>query len=263
MHVPAWARPVLTRCRPAGSPPTSHRWRLLALAAVLPTGRRPVTTRLRTVPVQAPGHASSSHRVVAQRRGSAWARARAWITCLLALWSRRGRGSWGATSPSLTPQAPTCVARAGIVLGCGRLLAVRPLAGAIQGGPVQTCEGPMRHAALGPPRLGGLGPAPRRGIVCTGGARSRQPSGRGCGWHACGAGCRARARAPAPHEGTAAPHRAEPHGPARGRGRPGPAPWPRGGVVGGKPPRSRDRHGHGALGPSCGRARRRPRALWA
>jgi hypothetical protein len=69
--------------RPAFSTPTYHRFLILALAAVLTTGRRTVTNLLRTVQVQAPGHASSYHRVFSRRRWSAWALARALITFLL------------------------------------------------------------------------------------------------------------------------------------------------------------------------------------
>jgi hypothetical protein len=69
--------------RPGFSTPTSHRFLVLALAAVLTTGRRTVTTLRRTGRAQAPGHVSSSHRVFSRRRWSAWALARAFITFLL------------------------------------------------------------------------------------------------------------------------------------------------------------------------------------
>ena len=69
--------------RPAFSTPTYHRFLILALAAVLTTGRRTVTNLLRTVQVQALGHTSSSHRVFSRRRWSAWALARALTTFLL------------------------------------------------------------------------------------------------------------------------------------------------------------------------------------
>jgi hypothetical protein len=46
-------------------------------AAVLPTGRRRVTDVLRTMRGKAPGPMSSSHRVLSQRRRSAWI-----MTCL-------------------------------------------------------------------------------------------------------------------------------------------------------------------------------------
>jgi hypothetical protein len=75
--------PVLSMFRPAFSAPTYHRFLILALAAVLTTGRRTVTNLLRTVRYQAPGQASSYHRVLSQRQWSTWALARALLTCLL------------------------------------------------------------------------------------------------------------------------------------------------------------------------------------
>jgi hypothetical protein len=83
MNVPACAIPVLSMFRPAFSTPTSHRFLVLVLAAVLTTGRRTVTNLLRTVRYQANGHGSSSHRVFSQRRWSAWALARALLTFVL------------------------------------------------------------------------------------------------------------------------------------------------------------------------------------
>jgi DDE superfamily endonuclease len=83
MNVPACARPVLTMFRPAFSTPTYHRFVVLVLAAMLTTGRRTVTNLLRTVRFQAPGHASSYHRVLSQRRWSTWALARTLISFLL------------------------------------------------------------------------------------------------------------------------------------------------------------------------------------
>jgi hypothetical protein len=84
MNIPTCAVPVLTMFRPAFSTPTYHRFLVLALAAVLTTGRRTVTNLLRTVRFQAQGHVSSYHRVLSQRRWSTWALARALITFLLA-----------------------------------------------------------------------------------------------------------------------------------------------------------------------------------
>jgi hypothetical protein len=75
--------PILSMFRPAFSAPTYHRFLVLALAAVLTTGRRTVTNLLRTVRAQAPGHVSSYHRVFSQRRWSAWALARTLLTFLL------------------------------------------------------------------------------------------------------------------------------------------------------------------------------------
>jgi hypothetical protein len=83
MNIPTCAIPVLTMFRPTFSAPTYHRFMILVLAAVLTTGRRTVTNRLRTVRDQAPGHASSSHRVLSQRRWSAWTLARMLIVFLL------------------------------------------------------------------------------------------------------------------------------------------------------------------------------------
>lgn len=83
MNAPTGAMPVLSRFRPAFSTPTSHRFLVLVLAASLPTGRRTVTNRLRTVRSQGQGQVSASHRVCSQRRWSTWARARALITYLL------------------------------------------------------------------------------------------------------------------------------------------------------------------------------------
>jgi hypothetical protein len=83
MNIPACARPVLSMLGPAFSTPTSHRFLILVLAAVLTTGRRTVTPVLRTVRSHAPGHVSSSQRLFSQRRWSSWARARALIPFLL------------------------------------------------------------------------------------------------------------------------------------------------------------------------------------
>jgi DDE superfamily endonuclease len=83
MNVPTCAMPVLTMFRPAFSAPTYRRFLVLALAAVLTTGRRTVTNLLRTVQYQAQGHESSYHRVFSRRRWSTWALARVLITFLL------------------------------------------------------------------------------------------------------------------------------------------------------------------------------------
>jgi hypothetical protein len=80
MNVPTCAIPVLTMFRPACSTPTSRRVMILALAAVLTTGRRTVTNRLRTAQSQAQGHASSDPRVLSPRRWSAWRLARRLLT---------------------------------------------------------------------------------------------------------------------------------------------------------------------------------------
>jgi DDE superfamily endonuclease len=83
MNVPTCAVPVLTMFRPAFSTPTYHRFLILALAAVLTTGRRTITNLLRTVRYQTSGHVSSYHRVFSQRQWSTWALARILITYLL------------------------------------------------------------------------------------------------------------------------------------------------------------------------------------
>jgi hypothetical protein len=83
MKLPACAMPVLTMFRPVFSTPTYHRFLVLVLAAILTTGRRTITNLLRTVQYQAPGHISSYHRVLSQRRWSTWALARTLVTFLL------------------------------------------------------------------------------------------------------------------------------------------------------------------------------------
>jgi DDE superfamily endonuclease len=83
MHIPAGAMSVLTVLRPVCSPPPSHRFLILVLAAVLTTGRRTVRNLRRPVRDQPSGHGSSSPRVVSQRRGSTWALAHPLITSLL------------------------------------------------------------------------------------------------------------------------------------------------------------------------------------
>ena len=83
MNIPACAMPVLSLFQSAFSTPTYHRFLVLALAAVLTTGRRTVTNLLRIVRFQAQGHVSAYHRVLSQRRWSTWALARALITFLL------------------------------------------------------------------------------------------------------------------------------------------------------------------------------------
>jgi uncharacterized protein YerC len=83
MNIPNFAVPILTMLRPTFSAPTSNRFLLLLVGALLTTGRRTITNLWRTVRYQAPGHASSYHRVFSQRRWSTWVMARALIRCLL------------------------------------------------------------------------------------------------------------------------------------------------------------------------------------
>jgi hypothetical protein len=83
MNAPTCAMPVLRMFQPAFSTPTSHRFLVLVLAAILTTGRRTVTNLLRTVRYQVLGHVSSYHRVFSQRRWSTWALVCALIMYLL------------------------------------------------------------------------------------------------------------------------------------------------------------------------------------
>jgi DDE superfamily endonuclease len=83
MNLPNFTVPILTKLRPTFSTPPDNRFLLLLVGALLTTGRRTMTNILRTVRHQAPGHASSSHRVCSQRRWSTWVMARALIRCLL------------------------------------------------------------------------------------------------------------------------------------------------------------------------------------
>jgi hypothetical protein len=87
------------------------------------------------------------------------------------------------------------------------------------GGPVHPGEVPIRHSALGPPRLRGLGPAPRSGVVCTGcGIRHQRTWLGGCwrvgcagvridavSWWALLAMARARPRASVSHPSSTCP----------------------------------------------------------
>jgi hypothetical protein len=70
-------------CQPAFATPTSHRFLVLWLGAILTTGRRTITHILRTVRHHATGHVSSSHRVCSPRRWSAWELARRLLALLL------------------------------------------------------------------------------------------------------------------------------------------------------------------------------------
>jgi hypothetical protein len=83
MKVPDFAVPVLSALQPTFSTPTSHRFLVLMLGAIVTTGRQPITNLLRTVHPHAKGHISSYHRVFSQRRWSAWVLARLLITLLL------------------------------------------------------------------------------------------------------------------------------------------------------------------------------------
>jgi DDE superfamily endonuclease len=133
MNVPPCAVPVLTMFRPAFSTPTYHRLLILTLAAVMTTGRRTITNLLRTVQVQAPGHASPYHRVFSRRHWSAWALARALITFLLDHVVPPGSVLLAGDDTVTEHPGPQVFGRAGIATGCGRLTAIRPIAGAING----------------------------------------------------------------------------------------------------------------------------------
>lgn len=64
------ALPVLALFAPAFTPATFQRAQLLAVAAILTTGRRTISNLLRTLGHLAPGAASSYHRVLSQARWS-------------------------------------------------------------------------------------------------------------------------------------------------------------------------------------------------
>ena len=83
MKVPDFAVPVLMMFQPAFATPTSHRFLVLLLGAILTTGRQTITNIVRTVRHHATGHVSSYHRVFSQRRWSAWELARMLLTFLL------------------------------------------------------------------------------------------------------------------------------------------------------------------------------------
>src|SRR5262249_52428986 len=68
--IAAQALPVLALFAPACNPPTFLRLQLLAVAAILPTGRRTVSNLLRTLGHLAQGAPSSFHRVLSQARFS-------------------------------------------------------------------------------------------------------------------------------------------------------------------------------------------------
>src|SRR3954469_5070801 len=68
--IAAQALPVLALLAPACNPPTFLRLHLLAVAAVLTTGRRTVSNLLRTLGHLAQGAPSSYHRVLSQAHWS-------------------------------------------------------------------------------------------------------------------------------------------------------------------------------------------------
>src|SRR5438105_8403336 len=64
------ALPILALFTPAFNPPTFQRAQLLAVAAILTTGRRTVANLLRTVKHLADGSSSSYHRVLSEAHWS-------------------------------------------------------------------------------------------------------------------------------------------------------------------------------------------------
>ncbi len=81
--IPDDALPLLASFAPAFSPATFCRARLLAVAALLTTGRRTVSNLLRTVATLAEGDPSSYHRVLSQARWSGLRLAALWTRLLL------------------------------------------------------------------------------------------------------------------------------------------------------------------------------------
>lgn len=88
--IPSAARPLLLQFSCAFTRPTFQRWIVLLLATILTCGRRTVTNLLRTVPMLAPGHATSYHRVFSKRRWSSWTLARRLIAFILDHWVPKG-----------------------------------------------------------------------------------------------------------------------------------------------------------------------------
>jgi hypothetical protein len=90
MQLPDFAVPVLSTFQPAFSTPTYHRFLVLWLGAILVTGRRTITNICRLVRPYGQSHVSSYHRVLSQRRWSAWELARRLLTFLLTHMVPRG-----------------------------------------------------------------------------------------------------------------------------------------------------------------------------
>ena len=84
--IAAQALPVLALFAPACSPPTFLRLQLLAVAAVLTTGRRTISNLLRTLGPLAPGAPSSFHRALSQARWSGLRLAALLARALLRFW---------------------------------------------------------------------------------------------------------------------------------------------------------------------------------
>lgn len=77
MFIPSTAERLFLKFAPAFCAPTFGRWVVLAVGAILTTGRRTVTNILRTLRGVAVGHASSFHRVLSRRKWAQWELARA------------------------------------------------------------------------------------------------------------------------------------------------------------------------------------------
>jgi DDE superfamily endonuclease len=84
MNGPDFGLPILTMLRPKFSTPSYNRFFVRLTGALRTTRRRTITNLMRTVRHQAPGHASSYHRMFSQRPWSPWALARGLIRFLLA-----------------------------------------------------------------------------------------------------------------------------------------------------------------------------------
>ena len=88
--IPKAAEPLIREFTTAFTRPTYPRFVILLLAAILTTGRRTISNVLRTVRTLAPGHPSTYHRVLSQRRWSSWRLARALAGYILRHWIPEG-----------------------------------------------------------------------------------------------------------------------------------------------------------------------------
>lgn len=88
--IPQAAEPLIRSFAEAFTRPVYPRFVILLFAAILVTGRRTVSNLLRTVQALAPGHPSSYHRVLSQRRWSTWRLARSLAGFILDHWVPHG-----------------------------------------------------------------------------------------------------------------------------------------------------------------------------
>jgi hypothetical protein len=88
--LPKAAQPLLHAFAGAFTPPTFKRFVTLMLGAVLTTGRRTITSVLRSVGGLAPGHPSSYHRVFSRRRWSPWNLGHALADFIVRRWVPQG-----------------------------------------------------------------------------------------------------------------------------------------------------------------------------